>query len=457
MGAAMELGVVRIVTDTLYRLVCGTINGVVGGRDLPGDIVTHGFDWDAAFAGRAGRMRASEIRELLKLLGQPDIISFAGGIPDPALFPRSEIEDACAVVLSGYESAALALQYSVTEGYPPLREWIAGHMRRRGVGCSIDNIVITSGSQQGLDLLAKLFLSPGDTALVTAPTYLGALQAFSAYEPRYDVLDPAAPLDAAAYAARAGDHGRVRLAYVVPDFANPTGETIPVSDRLHLLRLTSELGVPLIEDAAYEALRFEGTEVRPCLAIDAERRGHIDRSHVAYCGTFSKTISPGLRVGWLCGARDLIQKVVLAKQATDLHSATLNQVVMDRVVSARYQKQVRANVAAYRTRRDAMMAALSRHMPPAVDWTRPAGGMFVWVRLPEHIDAAGLLARSLGSERVAFVPGAAFFADGSGANTLRLNFSLQPPDRIHEGIRRLARLIGGERGRTSPEALRDAS
>lgn len=405
-----------------------------------------GFDWNVALATRAARMRVSEIRELLKLLDQPDIISFAGGIPDPALFPRSAVGDACAAILSGQESAAHALQYSITEGYPPLREWIVGHMHRKGVPCSIDNVAITSGSQQGLDLLAKLFLSPGDTALVTAPTYLGALQAFSAYEPRYDVLYPARLRSASTYAARAAAHGGVRLAYVVPDFANPTGETIPAEQRLRLVRLTADLGAPLIEDAAYEALRFEGTEERPCLAIDVERRGHIDRSHVVYCGTFSKTISPGLRVGWVCGARDLVHKVVLAKQAADLHSATLNQVVMHRVAKAGYEAQVKKNVAAYRRRRDAMTAALSRHMPSTVTWTRPEGGMFIWVTLPEHLDSARLLAHSLRAERVAFVPGAAFFADGSGANTLRLNFSLQPPDRIEEGIRRLARRIDRELG-----------
>jgi len=403
---------------------------------------TDPFDWNAAFAGRADRMRASEIRELLKLLDQPDIISFAGGIPDPALFPTQAIRDACASVLTGPQGIQ-SLQYSVSEGYPPLRRWIAERMRRLGAPCDIDNIVITSGSQQGLDFLGKLLLSAGDTALVAAPTYLGALQAFNPYEPRYDSLrfdeSNATP---EAYREAAGAAGsRLALAYAVPDFANPTGDTLSEEARLRLLDLTAELGVPLIEDAAYSALRFEGEPVRSCLALDIERRGDIDRSRVIYCGTFSKTVAPGLRVGWVCAARDLVQKIVLAKQAGDLHSGTLGQMVMHAVVEAVYERQVGEIVAVYSQRRDAMLAALSRHMPEGVSWTRPQGGMFVWVTLPAALDGAELLAASVADERVAFVPGGAFFVDGSGRNTIRLSYSLQSQGAIEEGVRRLGRLI----------------
>jgi DNA-binding transcriptional MocR family regulator len=400
------------------------------------------IDWNAAFAGRSERMRASEIRELLKLLDQPDIISFAGGIPDPDLFPTAAISEAYAKVLSG-AGGPQSLQYSVSEGYAPLRRWIVGHMARLGVPCGIENIVITSGSQQGLDFLGKLFLGPGDTALVAAPTYLGALQAFNPYEPRYDIL-PSDKTNATAEryrdaAAAAGS--RLALAYAVPDFANPTGETLGEAERLRLLELAADLDIPLIEDAAYTALRFEGTVPPSCLALDIERCGHIDRSRVIYCGTFSKTISPGLRVGWVCAAQDLVHKIVLTKQAGDLHSATLNQIVMHEVVERLFDDQVARIVAAYATRRDALLAALARHMPDGVSWTRPQGGMFVWVTLPEALDGAELLAAAVAEERVAFVPGGAFFVDGSGRHTIRLNFSRPSEAAIDEGIGRLGRLI----------------
>jgi len=422
------------------------------------------IDWDAAYAGRADRMRASEIRELLKLLEQPDIISFAGGIPDPELFPTSAISDAYTATLTG-PSGTRSLQYSVSEGYPPLRRWIVGLMVRLGVSCGIDNIVITSGSQQGLDFLGKLLLSAGDTALVAAPTYLGALHAFNPYEPRYDVLrinelDRVNEIDAVQVRYRhaaAAATSRLALAYVVPDFANPTGDTLSEATRLRLLDLVAGLGVPLIEDAAYSALRFEGEPIRPCLALDIERCGHIDRSRVIYCGTFSKTISPGLRVGWVCAAHDLVQKLVLTKQAGDLHSATLNQVVMHQVAEAVYDQQVRTIVAVYAKRRDAMLAALARHMPDGVSWTRPQGGMFIWITLPASLDGAELLAASVAEERVAFVPGGAFFVDGSGRNTMRLSYSLQSESGIEEGIRRLGRLIARFISQSAPGSRATAS
>lgn len=408
---------------------------------------SHAINWATALARRADRMRASQIRELLKLLDQPDIISFAGGIPNPQLFPAQAMSQAYARILAGPKSAQ-SLQYSISEGYPPLRRWIAERMNRQGVACEIDNIVITSGSQQGLDFLGKLLLSEGDTALVAAPTYLGALQAFNAYEPRYDILPgeesnitPAHYREAAAVAK-----SRLALAYVVPDFANPTGVTVSEAARLKLLDLTTELGIPLIEDAAYSALRFEGEPVPSCLALDVARRGSIERSSVVYCGTFSKTIAPGLRVGWICAARELVQKIVLAKQAADLHSASINQMVMHEVVESVYDAQIDKITADYRVRRDAMLAALAECMPPGVSWTHPQGGMFVWLTLPDSLNGAELLARAVKEERVAFVPGEAFFVNASGRNTLRLSYSLPPPDKIAEGIARLGRLIAKAAG-----------
>jgi DNA-binding transcriptional MocR family regulator len=400
--------------------------------------------WGDILASRADRMRASEIRELLKLLDQPDIISFAGGIPDPSLFPAEAAAKATSEILGDPVRAAQAMQYSVSEGYAPLRQWIAEHMGRLGVICSPDNILITNGSQQGLDFLAKLLISAGDTALVEAPTYLGALQAFNPYEPRYDRLHAeGGNVTPAEYVARAGAAGgRVKFAYTVPDFANPTGETMTLAARQALLDLATDLGIAIIEDTAYEALRFEGETVTPILALDIAREGGIDKTRTVYCGTFSKTIAPAYRVGWICAAAPLISKLVLVKQAADLHSSTINQMVMHAVVSQHYGAQVDAARNLYRSRRDVLLAALAREMPAGVTWTKPEGGLFVWVTLPEGIDGADLLARAITEERVAFVPGAAFFANDAKKNTIRLNFSSPNEAQINEGIKRLARLLG---------------
>lgn len=396
--------------------------------------------WEEMFAGRAGRMKASEIRELLKLLTQPDIVSFAGGIPDPALFPMDAVRAAYAEILSHPETGPSSLQYSVSEGYAPLREWIAGYMGQLGVPCTSENIVITSGSQQGLDYIAKLFLSPNDTALVEEPTYLGALQAFSAYEPHYDVLF-GSDTSADGYRARAAaNDGRIGFIYVVPEFANPTGDTLDEAQRRQLLALASELGVPIIEDAAYEALRFDGEPVKPIAALALEACGDIEHSRVMYAGTFSKTVCPGMRVGWICAGTEVVRKIVLAKQAGDLHSSTLNQMVVHRVVSTMFDKHVQSLLPVYKKRRDAMLAALDAHMPPGTSWTKPQGGMFVWVTLPAHVNGADLLARSLAEERIGFVPGGAF-SPGGVTNTIRLNYSLAPEAVITEGVGRLGALI----------------
>ncbi|MER8806957.1 PLP-dependent aminotransferase family protein [Mesorhizobium australicum] len=389
-------------------------------------------------------MKASEIRELLKLLDQPDILSFAGGIPDPSLFPADAIRDAYADVLGGPEAAA-ALQYQVSEGYLPLRRWLAGQMGKLGVACDEANIFITSGSQQALDYLGKLFLSPSDTALVTWPTYLGALQAFNAYEPRYDRLRPEGGnmTPDAYHTAAAASGGKVKFAYLVPDFANPTGNTLDRKQREAVLDLAGELDIAVIEDAAYRALRYDGDGVPPILALDCIRSGGIDKARTLYCGSFSKILSPGMRVGWVCAPRHVVEKLVLLKQASDLHSPSVNQMVMHRVAEAVFDDQVEKLIDAYRERRDGLLGALEANMPEGVTWSRPEGGMFVWVTLPEGTDATELLARSVKEARVAFVPGKAFYADGTGRNTLRLSFTLATRRAVSEGIPRLAALLKG--------------
>lgn len=398
------------------------------------------FDWSSVYAGRASRMGASEIRELLKVLEQPDVISFAGGIPDPDLFPIEAFQHAYSAALGAPASAGQALQYAVSEGAIELRTWIAGYMGRLGVPCEPRNILITNGSQQGLEFLGRILLSPGDPAMVAWPTYLGALQAFNAYEPNYVRLDPRG--NAAAKQA-AENAGGAKFAYIVPDFANPTGETLTVEERNRVLDIAEAAGAAVIEDGAYTELRYEG-ERRPALiALDVERSGGIDACRTVYCGTFSKTLSPGLRVGWIAAAAPLIEKLVLVKQASDLHSAGLNQMAMARVAEAAFDAQVVRVRDAYRQRRDAMLSALARHMPEGFSWSRPEGGMFVWVEGPEGLDGRALLERAVREHKVAFVPGQAFFADGSGGETMRLSFSLAEPDEIEEGVARLARAIHG--------------
>jgi DNA-binding transcriptional MocR family regulator len=387
--------------------------------------------WEPRYARRAERMVASEIRELLKVLERPNVVSFAGGIPDPALFPVAEIASAYADVLSQPSSAGAGLQYSVSEGYLPLRQWIAAYMGRLGVACGADNIVITNGAQQALEFLARLLLSPGDTALVTMPTYLGALQAF----------EQANRTPQSYAAAAAANGGAVKFAYVVPDFANPTGATLSPEAREGLLDLAQRLDIPILEDAAYSALSFEGGPRLSILARDVQRCGSVEAARTLYCGTFSKTLSPGLRVGWIVGPRALIRRLVLIKQASDLNSATLNQIVMHRLAETVFERQVVAARAHYRRRRDRLLAALARQMPKGCEWSEPEGGLFVWLRLPNGIDSTQLLGRAVEEAGVAFVPGAAFYFDRSGQDYLRLSYSLASEAEIDTGMARLATLI----------------
>ncbi|SDE25716.1 PLP-dependent aminotransferase family protein [Ruegeria marina] len=393
------------------------------------------------FATRAARLKASEIRELLKLLDQPDILSFAGGIPDPSLFPAEAFAQAFAEALTPSRQAQ-ALQYSISEGYLPLRRWLAAHMGTLGVPCGTDNILITSGSQQALDYLGKLFLSPGDTALVGWPTYLGALAAFNAYEPEYDRLRIGSNRSAADYMAQAEvAGGRVKMAYLSADFANPTGETVDRAGREQLLDQAEAMDCAVIEDAAYQALRYDGDPVPPILALEIARKGSVEACRTIYCGSFSKTLSPGLRVGWVVASQAVIRQLVLMKQAADLHSSSINQIAIHSVAERLFDSHVASLRAVYQRRRDAMLDGLARHMPDGVTWTRPEGGMFVWLTLPTGLDGADLLARSLETVKVAFVPGRAFFADGSGANSLRLSFSCASESMIEDGMKRLGALL----------------
>ncbi|WP_417671927.1 PLP-dependent aminotransferase family protein [Roseibium sp.] len=388
-------------------------------------------DWKTLFASRARRMTASEIRELLKLLDQPDMISFAGGIPDAGLFPAEAFETAYRELFANGQHLS-ALQYSVSEGYMPLRSWIVRHMGSLGVPCNEDNILITSGAQQALDYLGKLFITAGDRAIVGWPTYLGALQAFNAYEPAYEQLDLAGATEHAAPA---------KFIYTTADFANPSGQTLTLAERNALLDQAEARGMAVIEDAPYQALRYEGEALPSLLALDVARCGGIENARTIFCGSFSKTLSPGLRLGWICAPTPVIQQLVLTKQAADLNSATINQMVMTTVAERCFDAHVDMIRKVYKERRDAMLQALDRYMPAGVTWNRPEGGMFLWLELPSGADAGELLQSAIQSAKVAYVPGHAFFADGSGRNTLRLSFTACGPEKIEEGVRRLAKVF----------------
>jgi DNA-binding transcriptional MocR family regulator len=390
--------------------------------------------WEQLFADRTGGIRPSEIREFLKLLGEPGIISFAGGIPDPDLFPVEAIDFAVSSIMIDPAMRTQALQYATSEGYALLREWIAGYMTAKGAPCDVENILITTGSQQALDLIAKVLLDPGDTILTAAPTYLGALQAFNLYQPRYESVESDDLRNRASWMG-------AKLAYFVPDFGNPSGETLGVPERRRILEYATLTTTPVIEDAAYEALRFDGDPEPSLLALDIEERGSIDRSAVIYTGTFSKTIAPGLRVGWICAARPVIQKIVLARQAADLHGSTLDQMIVYQVAASGFAEQVARLILVYRRRRDVMLDTLANSMPAGTRWTTPQGGMFVWLTLPAGIDSRDLLRESLEAEKIIFVPGPSFFADSSGAEHIRLNFTRSDESTIVEGIQRLARLV----------------
>ncbi len=401
--------------------------------------------WQHRFAQRTQRMKSSAIRELLKLTERPDIISFAGGLPAPEAFPVDEIRAAADAILS--RKGSTALQYSTTEGCVRLRELIAVQMARYGIVVKVDNIMMTSGSQQALDLIGKVLINPGDRILTETPSYLGALQAFTMFGADYVAVpcdDDGLQTDLLEHALRVGP----KFMYVLPNFQNPSGVTLSRSRRWDLVRLSDRYGIPLVEDDPYGQLRYEGEHIKPLVVIDAELR-HMEHDgqysgNVIYLSTFSKTLAPGMRLGWVVAPREVIDRLVQAKQGSDLHTSTFVQMVaaeaIERGVLDRNVKRVRE---LYRRRRDVMLAALDRAFPDSelgVRWTRPDGGLFLWVRLPQGIDSAQLLTDAI-EQRVAFVPGASFHPDGTGANTMRLNFSHADEAHIEEGIARLGRVV----------------
>jgi 2-aminoadipate transaminase len=402
--------------------------------------------WTARYAQRNQRMGRSIIRELLKLTLQSDVISFAGGLPAPELFPVEECREAACRVLA--EQSAAALQYGPAEGYRPLRQFICERMQRYGIDAEPANVVITNGAQQALDLIGKLLINPGDRVLVEEPTYLGALQAWSAYQAEYVSVpsdDDGLCTDLLESALRVGP----KFMYVLPNFQNPSGTTLPLSRRLELVRLSNKYGIPIVEDDPYGALRFEGEHQPPLVALDVDfhrsyglnGQGFME-GNVIYLGTFSKTLAPGLRLGWVVAPVEVIDQIVMAKQGTDLHTSNFTQMLAYEMVRTNcFDDHVRMIRKVYGERRLVMLDALARYFPEGCSWTRAEGGLFLWARVPDWIDTTELLKRAV-EHKVAYVPGSAFYADPSrGRNTMRLNFSNAQPAQIEEGIRRLGDLL----------------
>jgi 2-aminoadipate transaminase len=389
------------------------------------------------FAKRMDRLKMSAIRELLKLTERPEVISFAGGLPAPELFPVTEIAAACAAVLRDEGNAAL--QYSTTEGFVPLRKWLAEYVHATvGLETPWERILIVSGSQQGLDVVCKVLLDPGDLVAIENPSYLGAIQNFDGYEASYLAVetDDAGMVPADLRRVLERSPRKPKLIYVVGNFANPTGITTSLERRREIVAIAHEHGIPIFEDDPYGRLRYSG-DALPSMAALAGGTG------VIYAGTASKTIVPGMRVAWLVlPDAELYDKVVMAKQAADLHTSTFMQRAIYAYVRepGAVDRHVETMVPVYRARRDAMIAGLKNVLPSGWSWAFPDGGLFLWVRAPAHVDTTKLLERAL-EHHVAFVPGVPFWVNGDVRNTLRVSFSNSPEERIAEGIKRLAAAI----------------
>ena len=394
------------------------------------------MNWDSLFAERTQQMKRSTVREILKLTARPEVISFAGGLPAPELFPVERIRQATDTVLA--ERGREVLQYSTSEGMPELRELIAKRLSSGTFQIAPENILITSGSQQGLDMLARIFLDEGDRVIVENPTYVGMMTSWRPYFLEFSAVptdqdgmcvDDLEPLLQQPH----------KIMYAIPTFQNPQGTTLSRERRAKLAELLVKYNLPFIEDDPYGELRYSGEKVPTVLQMEAEYRGSTTlEGNVIYCGTFSKTLTPGLRIGWVAAAFPVIDKLVQVKQATDLHTSTLNQFITYEI--ARDENFLNEHVAmlreVYQERRDIMLGTMDEHFPQEVTWTRPEGGLFTMVTMPLHLNARDILKKALEHD-VAFVPADDFFVGDTGHNTFRLNYSNARPEMIVEGIRRL--------------------
>lgn len=391
---------------------------------------TSQMEW--RFAERAEQLQSSFIREILKITVRPEIISFAGGLPSPETFPVEKMQAAFDKVLS--QQGKAALQYGPTDGYGPLREWIANRLSRNGAKIIPEQIMMTSGSQQVLDLLGKVLIDEGSRVLVETPSYLGALQAFSVYRPEFVSVktDDLGLVPQSVPEVASG----ARLLYTLPNFQNPTGRTLSTSRRTELVETCARLGLPLIEDDPYGELSYHGEPLPKMLTMNPDG--------VVYMGSFSKVLTPGIRLGYVVAPVPLLRRLELAKQAADLHTSQLTQMVVHEVVKDGFLDQHIPTIRTlYRQQCSAMLDALQEYFPSSATWTKPEGGMFIWITLPKHINSLQLLEEAI-AQNVAFVPGAPFYANAAESNTLRLSFVTVPPEKIRVGIAKLGALIAAK-------------
>lgn len=388
------------------------------------------------FSNRMEQLKASEIREILKLTQQPDIISFAGGLSAPELFPVEEMEKISVKVLQ--EMGTQALQYSPTEGYDPLRKKIASRMAKVGVETNADEILIISGSQQGLDFSGKIFLNPGDVVVCESPSYLGAINAFKAYECQFlEIETDDNGMIMEDLEEKLAQTENVKMIYVIPDFQNPSGRTWTLERRERLLEIAGQYDLPVVEDNPYGELRFEG-EIPPSLrSMDKDGR-------VVFLGSFSKTFCPGLRLGWVNASPELLEKYIFVKQGSDLQTSSMAQRELNMFMDDYdLDKHIEKIKHVYKKRRDLMMETIKNEFPKEAKYTYPEGGLFTWVELPEHINTRDLMVKAV-ENKVAFVPGGSFFPSGDKENAMRINYSNMPEDKIVEGITRLGALLREE-------------
>ncbi|MCI8866760.1 MAG: PLP-dependent aminotransferase family protein [Anaerotignum sp.] len=386
------------------------------------------------FANRMSLLTGSEIRELLKLTSQPDIISFAGGMPAPELFPVEGVKEAAIQTLD--ERGRAALQYASTEGDPALRKHIVARMEaKNGIKTDIDHVLVTSGSQQGLDFSARVFLNPGDVVLLESPSYLGAVNAFKACEPKFMDIptdDNGMIMEELEKVLATTDN--VKMIYVIPDFQNPSGRTWTLERRQKFMEIINKYEIPVIEDNPYGELRFEGTSLPSLKSMDT-------KGLVIFLGTFSKILAPGYRLGWVCAETEILGKYNFMKQAADLQASSIGQMETAKFLDLyNLDEHVEKIKAVYVKRRDCMLKAMEDFFPEGVTWTHPEGGLFTWVTLPDYMDAKDLQMKCL-EKKVAFVPGGGFFPNGGHENTLRMNYSCMPEEKIVEGIKRIGEVI----------------
>jgi 2-aminoadipate transaminase len=387
------------------------------------------------YADRLKRMKASEIREMLSLVHKPGMISFGGGMPSPASFPVNTIKRIANDVLK--KNGPDALQYGATEGLKQLRVEIAKKSRRNGIRCGPENVIVTSGSQQVLDLTAKIFLNPNDYVFLESPTYMGALIAFNCYQPKYvgiSMDDEGMITDELERKLKGIKRSKMDFVYTVPTFQNPSGVTMSLQRRKHLLEIAEEHDLFILEDDAYADLRFSGKSVRPMKSMDKNNR-------VLYTHTFSKTLAPGFRLGYVIADDERIKKISIAKQAADICTNVFVQyIAYEYVKRGMIDKQLKKIKRMYRKKRDIMLKSLEKYFPEGCEWTRPEGGMFIWVTLPSKIDTRELFVHAV-KENVLFVHGSVFRVDGKGHNTMRLNFTNTDNRKIEEGVKRLGNLV----------------